>query len=82
MPFGERLRQLRDAAGLTQEGLARRIDMSTATVYKLERREIDPAWSTVVRLAKALGVSVAAFADEKNEAETMPAPTKQKKERK
>lgn len=60
--FGERLRELRKAAGMTQEGLARAADLTTATVYKLEANpDQDPAWSTVGKLAKALGVSVAAF---------------------
>jgi transcriptional regulator with XRE-family HTH domain len=62
MSFGERLRLLRKAAGMTQEKLARAADVSNATVFKLETVEgQDPSWSTVVKLARALGVSVAEF---------------------
>jgi transcriptional regulator with XRE-family HTH domain len=64
MPFGYRLRTLREAAGLTQEGLARRADLSHSGVSKLETAGIDPSWSTVIRLAKALGVNASAFEDE------------------
>ena len=61
MPFNERLKALREAAGLTQEKLARQADMSTSAVSKLEQGGIDPSWSTVQRLARALGVRVEAF---------------------
>jgi transcriptional regulator with XRE-family HTH domain len=59
--FNERLRQLREAAGQTQEGLARAADLSVSTITKLERGGMDPSWSTVLRLAEALSVSITAF---------------------
>jgi transcriptional regulator with XRE-family HTH domain len=59
--FGERLKALREQAGLTQEKLARAADVSLMTVSRLERKGLDPNWSTVVALARALGVSVAVF---------------------
>jgi transcriptional regulator with XRE-family HTH domain len=60
--FGERLRELRDKAEMTQEALARAADVSTGTVSKLEEREgMDPSWSTVCKLADALGVSTEDF---------------------
>jgi transcriptional regulator with XRE-family HTH domain len=55
------LRELREKAGLTQEALARLAGLSTFTVSKLEQGGVDPSWSTVKKLARALGVSVAAF---------------------
>jgi transcriptional regulator with XRE-family HTH domain len=61
LPFNERLRELREAAGLTQEALARAAGLSTSAVSKLEQRDIDPSWSTVQVLARALGVNCAAF---------------------
>ncbi len=64
MNFGKRLRALRTEAGMTQERLARLADVSNATVFKLETVEgQDPAWSTVCKLADALGISVADFRD-------------------
>jgi putative transcriptional regulator len=59
--FGPRLRQLREAAGLTQAELARQIDVSRQFINLLESGESDPSWVTVRKLAAVLGVSVAAF---------------------
>jgi transcriptional regulator with XRE-family HTH domain len=61
MTFGERLRELREQAGLSQEALARAAGISTSTVSKMEQRTIDPSWSTVRALARALGVRCEAF---------------------
>ncbi|HEY7328761.1 MAG TPA: helix-turn-helix transcriptional regulator [Gemmataceae bacterium] len=74
MSFGERLKELREAAGLSQDKLARAADLSTSTVAKMEQRAIDPSWSTVQALARALGVSVQAFEDDAGRAAT-PAPS-------
>lgn len=77
MNFGERLRELRKQAGMTQEKLARAADVSNATVFKLETVEgQDPSWSTVVKLARALGVSVAEF-DDGDAADAPEVPAKQ-----
>ena len=59
--FGARLRRLREAAGLTQLGLAERSGKSEYTVVKLEADRHRPTWVTVVALARALGCSTAAF---------------------
>jgi transcriptional regulator with XRE-family HTH domain len=59
--FNERLKELREKAGLTQEGLARAADISLSAVSKLEQNPTDPSWSTVQSLAKALGVDCKAF---------------------
>jgi transcriptional regulator with XRE-family HTH domain len=61
MALGDRLKSLREAAGLTQERLARAADVSVSAVAKIEHAGIDPAWSTVVRIARGLGVSLGAF---------------------
>ena len=64
MPFSDRLKALRNAAGLTQEALARAADVSTATVARLEHAGLDPSWNTVLKLASALRVSPNDFLDE------------------
>lgn len=62
--FGARLLALRTAAGLTQQALAERSGLAERNVvYQLESGRRQPSWATAQRLAKALGVSVAAFAD-------------------
>jgi len=60
-PFGERLKELRDRAGWSQQDLATEAGLGIATVAKLERGVTDPSWSTVTALAKALGMDVSAF---------------------
>ena len=52
------LKRLRKAAGMTQEQLARRADLSLGYVQRLEVGRHDPPVSTLRALAKALGVPV------------------------
>jgi transcriptional regulator with XRE-family HTH domain len=59
--FGRRLRELRAAAGLTLARLAERSGLHPQAIVKLERAEREPAWSTVIALAEALGVGCQAF---------------------
>jgi transcriptional regulator with XRE-family HTH domain len=59
--FGFRLRELREAASLSQEALAQRAGMHRFGIAKLERGEREPVWATVRALARALGVSCSAF---------------------
>jgi transcriptional regulator with XRE-family HTH domain len=54
--FAERLRQERKRKGLTATALARRAGLSKQAALNLERPGADPKLSTVLRLAKALGV--------------------------
>jgi transcriptional regulator with XRE-family HTH domain len=56
--LGRRLRLARERAGLSVYELARAADLSPPTVYQVEAGSRDPAWSTVVRLADALGLAV------------------------
>jgi transcriptional regulator with XRE-family HTH domain len=55
--FAEKLRHLREAAGLTQTQLAEKAGMHRQGIAKLERGEREPTWATVQALADALGVS-------------------------
>ncbi len=56
--FGERLRRLREAAGLTQEELAERAELTVAAIAALERgRRQRPYPHTVQALSDALGLS-------------------------
>jgi transcriptional regulator with XRE-family HTH domain len=72
MAFHGRLRELREAAGLTQGELAERAGLSIAGVTQLEQGRRKPAWETVQKLAIALGIGIEAFneqaeSDEKRE---------------
>ena len=58
--IGSRIRQARKAQGLTQESLARRANISLNGVAQLEQGERnDPHYSTLKKLASALGLTVA-----------------------
>ena len=59
--FGLKLKALREAAGLTQQQLADKTEMNRFGVAKLEQGTRDPNWSTVLRMAAALGVTCEAF---------------------
>ena len=59
--FGERLKAVREAAGLTQDQLAERAGLYKFSIAKLEQGVREPTWGTVQVLAKALGVDCTAF---------------------
>lgn len=53
------LAKLRKEKGLTQEGLARKANISYHTILKLESGRIkDPRLGTIIKLAKALEISI------------------------
>lgn len=52
------LRRLRLAAGLTQEALSAATQLDPGEISRLERGARDPRLSTIVRLARGLGVPV------------------------
>lgn len=59
--FGARLRELREAAGISQYLLAKRSTISAQAISRIEQRDREPNWLTVVLLARALGVAVSEF---------------------
>lgn len=76
MTFGEKLKQLREAANLTQAALAERAAMNPFGVAKLEQGKREPTWATVQALCGALGVRCSAF--EGTSSAEKPAPVKGK----
>jgi DNA-binding XRE family transcriptional regulator len=58
MSLGSKLREARIKVGLTQEKLARQLDVTTQTIYKIEKDRNVPSFSLVKRLAAVLGVSL------------------------
>jgi DNA-binding XRE family transcriptional regulator len=63
MTFGEKLRQLRERADLTQEQLAAASGVNLWTVRGYEQGRREPNWKGAIVLARALGVTVEAFAE-------------------
>lgn len=61
LKFGERLRALREGAGLTPYQLAKLAHLSGQAITMIEVGERDPGWVTVLKLARALEVPVSVF---------------------
>ncbi len=56
--LGERLRELRSAAGLTQEALAQRAGVSRVTIARIEVGDHLPRYQTMEALAAGLGAPI------------------------
>ncbi|MEX1141624.1 MAG: helix-turn-helix transcriptional regulator [Thermoleophilaceae bacterium] len=54
--FGERVRELREAAGMTQEGLAHAAGLHWTYIGQIERGERNLTYKNVLKLARGLGV--------------------------
>ena len=55
--FGEKLRELREKAGLTQRQLAAQIRVSTSAVSSYETQDRDPSLVNLIKIAKTFHVS-------------------------
>lgn len=73
MTFGEKLQSLRRKAGMSQDTLAERLEVSRQAVSKWERDEAMPETEKVVRIAKLFEVSLdELLLDKKEEPEPQP----------
>lgn len=54
--FGRRLRELRAKHGVSQDVLARRTDIHATAIGRFERGAREPRLSSILRLARGLGV--------------------------
>ena len=64
MTFGKKLKELRDAAGLSRAALAANAGVSPGFVRDLEQdHRTNPSWNIVRALVAALGTDCTAFAD-------------------
>ena len=59
--FAYKLRELREAADLTQGELAERAGLDRVTVARFEAGTHPPSWPSIQALADALGVTCEAF---------------------
>lgn len=58
MPYESSVRQHRERLGLSQEALAREVDVSRQTIVNIERGESEPRVLLALALAAVLGVAV------------------------
>lgn len=59
--FGQRLKELREAAELSQSQLADKAGVAVRNIENWEQGLSEPRFSVVLRIAEALGVSCEAF---------------------
>ena len=68
MDIGEKLRELRQVRGLTQEEMADRCELSKGFISQVERNLASPSIATLTDMLECLGVTLADFfADKGNE---------------
>ncbi len=58
MPLGNRLKALRAAKGLNQQGLGALVGASRQTISLIERGDYNPSITLALRIAKVFGVAV------------------------
>lgn len=61
--IGPKLHQLRQQGGLSLQQLARRADVSSAAIHKLEKGDMIPTVTTLLKLAAALDRPIGYFVD-------------------
>ncbi len=54
--IGDRLRDIRKRALLTQQGLADKSGVGVTTIIRIEGNQVEPQGRTIRKLAEALGV--------------------------
>jgi transcriptional regulator with XRE-family HTH domain len=76
MTFAEKLRELRDAAGLSEAKLAEASGVPFGTLHNYAIGRRPPPFGAVIRLARVLGVTCEAFAACEDVAGDEPEPKK------
>lgn len=61
--LGKRIHKLRKEAGITLELLAYENNMSKGNLSKIEKGLVDPQFTTLVKIAKGLGVKLKELMD-------------------
>jgi transcriptional regulator with XRE-family HTH domain len=61
--FARNLRAERKRLDLSQEALGYRCDLNTSEISRLERSQRDPRLATIVKLARALGITPSKLLD-------------------
>jgi transcriptional regulator with XRE-family HTH domain len=62
--FGQRLRELRARQGVSQDDLSRQTDVHSTAIGRFERGAREPRLTTILRLARGLGVSPGELVDD------------------
>jgi transcriptional regulator with XRE-family HTH domain len=69
MDIAKRIKQIREAKGLTAKEVISAVDMGAAMYSCIETGKTEPSLSTLEKIAKALGVKLSDFFDANNDFE-------------
>ena len=58
MHIGKNIKKIREAKGLSQKEVALSLEMDQAQYSRIETNKTDPSFSSVYKIAKALGVEI------------------------
>lgn len=68
MPLGDRIREARRRADLSQEALASKADVTVSALRKIEQGSVpNPQWLTIRSITRALGMSLDELSDKQDE---------------
>lgn len=68
MTFAEKVKNLRKASGLTQDAMARKLEITTRTLQKYEAGDCYPKTSSILmNMAEKFNVDLSYFMDDKDE---------------
>ena len=59
--LGLRIRRIREELGLSQQELARRAELSSDAIHKIETLKRSPRVDTLISIGRGLGISAAAL---------------------
>ncbi len=65
--IGEKVRQCRKEAGLSLNQLAQKARVSPAAIHKIEKREMIPSITVLMKIARALNKGISFFAQEESD---------------
>lgn len=61
--LGKAVRALRQKTGLSQDALAARAELDSASIARVEAGQVDPTWGSMRRIAGGLGVPLEELAE-------------------
>jgi DNA-binding XRE family transcriptional regulator len=66
MTLGEKIKRFRKQAGLTQEQLAKKTNLSRSYIADVERNRYNPSFETLKSISKGLNIPLSKLSDEEN----------------
>lgn len=62
--LGDRIKKIRESEGLSIRDLAELAGINKSQIVRIESGQSDPHYTTLLRIARALGITVGDFADD------------------